>query len=132
EMGDADRVAGRQAHELLIKPVDSYRYGYRLWVDVESHLLLKSQLIDEKDDVLETFAFSSLNVGVHIPEHKLTSKMAEGQEMSWQRIEPETFINTAKTNGSDWQTGWLPDGFGLVALQTRLRTSSGTNVEQRV
>ena len=68
ELGEMDRVAGRQAHELIITPVDNYRYGYRLWVDAETDLLLKSELRNDAGEVLETFAFSSLSTGIHIPE----------------------------------------------------------------
>ncbi|HET8807952.1 MAG TPA: sigma-E factor regulatory protein RseB domain-containing protein, partial [Methylophaga sp.] len=42
-MGDEERIAGRMTQELAIKPIDGYRYGYRLWVDKETDLLLKSE-----------------------------------------------------------------------------------------
>ena len=92
ELGEMDRVAGRQAHELIITPVDNYRYGYRLWVDAETDLLLKSELRNDAGEVLETFAFSSLSTGIHIPEHKLKSQM-NGEEMTWHRTEPESRNN---------------------------------------
>lgn len=130
EMGDTDRVAGREAYELIINPVDNYRYGYRLWVDTESHLLLKSELKDQQGEVLETFSFSSLSTGVHIPEHKLKPQM-DGTEMTWHRTEPEMPTKMIN-NSSNWEMTWLPDGFSLVAQQTRLRSANGSNVEQRV
>jgi len=132
-LGDADRVAGRPAQELIINPVDNYRYGYRLWVDTETNLLLKSELRDEDSEVLETFAFSSLSTDVHIPEHKLKSQM-NGEEMTWHRSEPDMAMDMAKmtNNESKWRMQWLPEGFALVAQQTRLRASNGANVEQRV
>lgn len=132
ELGQTDRVAGRKAHELLITPVDHYRYGYRLWVDDETYLLLKSELIGENGDVLETFAFSSLTTDIHIPDHKLQAKL-DGQELTWHRSEPELpAIGSAINTASNWEISWLPEGFALVAQQNRLRSSSGTHVEQRV
>lgn len=132
QLGDMDRIAGRKAHELIITPVDSYRYGYRLWVDTDTHLLLKSELIGSDGDVLETFAFSAINTDVHIPDHKFRSQMT-GEEMTWHRSEPENPVNTAaQSRQSRWHAGWLPDGFALVAYQTRLRASNGADVEQRV
>ncbi|KGM06037.1 Sigma factor RpoE negative regulatory protein RseB precursor [Methylophaga thiooxydans] len=132
-LGDTDRVAGRQAHELIIKPLDNYRYGYRLWVDIETGLLLKSELRNDQGEVLETFAFSSVSTSVHIPEHKLKPQM-NGEEMTWHRSEPETPMDMAKmtNNVSQWRMQWLPEGFALVAQQTRLRASNGAAVEQRV
>ncbi|MCX4186437.1 MucB/RseB C-terminal domain-containing protein [Methylophaga sp. OBS4] len=132
ELGGTDRVAGRKAYELLITPVDDYRYGYRFWVDAETYLLLKSELRAGNGNVLETFAFSSLTTDIHIPEHKLKSQMS-GEELTWHRTESETPVNMASQRDmSSWQAQWLPDGFALVALQTRLRASNGANIEQRV
>ncbi len=132
ELGDMDRIAGRKAQELVIKPLDQYRYGYRLWVDADTHLLLKSELVGNDGDVLETFAFSSLNTDVHIPEHKFQPQMS-GEEMTWHRSEPEKPLNTAvHSQQSLWRAQWLPEGFAQVAYQTRLRASNGADVEQRV
>jgi sigma-E factor negative regulatory protein RseB len=132
KLGDLDRIADRKAQELVITPVDEYRYGYRLWVDLETYLLLKSELIGTKGDVLETFTFSSVDTDVHIPEHKFKSQMV-GEEMTWHRSEPETPLETAsQSQESHWQPTWLPDGFSQVAYQTRLRSDNGADVEQRV
>lgn len=131
-MGEMDRIAGRKAQELVIKPHDQYRYGYRLWVDADTDLLLKSELVGNDGDVLETFAFSSLNTDVHIPEHKFEPQTS-GEEMTWHRSEPEKPLNTANQSQlSQWRAEWLPDGFSQVAYQTRLRASNGADVEQRV
>ncbi|MCX4193962.1 MucB/RseB C-terminal domain-containing protein [Methylophaga sp. OBS1] len=131
-LGETDRIAGRKAHELVISPEDSYRYGYRLWVDADTYLLLKSELVGADGDVLETFTFSSINTDVHIPEHKFESQMA-GEEMTWHRSEPEQPLNTAnQSQVHNWRPAWLPDGFSQVAYQTRLRTNNGADVEQRV
>ena len=61
---DADRVAGHEAHVLWVKPKDAYRYGYRLWADKASGLLLRADVLGERDDVLETSAFSDVVIGV--------------------------------------------------------------------
>ena len=42
------RVANRPAQMLEIKPRDEFRYGYMLWLDQETAMPLKSQLIDEQ------------------------------------------------------------------------------------
>jgi sigma-E factor negative regulatory protein RseB len=59
-----DRVAGHEANVLAVKPRDGYRYGYRLWADQESGLLLRVDVIGEHGDVLETSAFSDVAIGV--------------------------------------------------------------------
>src|SRR5690554_1950899 len=41
-LGEPDRVAGRSARVVRIEPRGPDRYGYRLWIDTDSNLLLKS------------------------------------------------------------------------------------------
>ncbi len=61
---DSDRVAGHDANVLLVKPRDSYRYGYRLWSEKVSGLLLRADVLGDRGEVLETSAFSDVVIGV--------------------------------------------------------------------
>jgi sigma-E factor negative regulatory protein RseB len=60
----AERVAGRDADVLLVKPRDTFRYGYRLWADQASGLLLRADVIGERNEVLESSAFSDVTINV--------------------------------------------------------------------
>ncbi|MDH5357144.1 MAG: MucB/RseB C-terminal domain-containing protein [Gammaproteobacteria bacterium] len=131
-LGKQGRVADRIAQELVIAPIDNYRYGYRLWVDKESDLLLQSNLIAGDGSVLEKFAFSSVSLGIPISDQILKPQVS-GHAMSWSRTEPETSANMAANKGiSKWRVVWLPEGFVLAAQQNRLKASNGAAVEQRV
>jgi len=131
-LGDEERIAGRITQELAIKPVDGYRYAYRLWVDKETDLLLKSELLAENGDVLETFAFSAIETNVDISDEDLKPQTS-GEEMTWHQSEPrQPMALTDERLISNWDTIWLPDGFSLVASQNRLRAKNGSYVEQRV
>jgi sigma-E factor negative regulatory protein RseB len=59
-----ERVAGHVANVLWVKPKDGLRYGYRLWADQASGLLLRSDVLGERNEVLETSAFSDVLIGV--------------------------------------------------------------------
>lgn len=59
----AERVAGRNAQRILLEARDNQRYGYRLWFDSESFLLLKAQTIGEKGVPIEQVAFSEVAIG---------------------------------------------------------------------
>jgi sigma-E factor negative regulatory protein RseB len=59
-----ERVAGHQADVLTVTPRDGYRYGYRLWSDKASGLLLRADVLTDRGDVLETSAFSDVVIGV--------------------------------------------------------------------
>jgi sigma-E factor negative regulatory protein RseB len=60
----SDRVAGHEANVLLVKPRDAFRFGYRLWADKASGLLLRADVLGERSELLETSAFSEVSIGV--------------------------------------------------------------------
>lgn len=131
-LGEEERIAGRITQELEIQPLDNYRYGYRLWVDKETDLLLKSELLADNGDVLETFAFSAIETGVEISDQDLKPQTS-GEEMTWHQSEPGKPLSLSNDSLiSTWEPSWLPDGFSLVAAQNRLRANNGAYVEQRV
>jgi sigma-E factor negative regulatory protein RseB len=59
-----DRVAGHEANVLLLRPRDALRFGYRLWAEKTSGLLLRADVLGERGRVLETSAFSDVAIGV--------------------------------------------------------------------
>lgn len=59
-----ERVAGRDAKVILVKPRDAHRYGYRLWADQATGLLLRADVLGERNEVLESSAFSDVSIGV--------------------------------------------------------------------
>ena len=59
-----ERVAGHDANVLVVKARDAARYGYRLWADRASGLLLRADVVAANGDVLETSAFSDVSIGV--------------------------------------------------------------------
>ncbi len=134
--GQPGRVADRSAKKLLVTPVDHYRYGYHLWVDEQSDLLLQSALLTDDGKVLERFTFSSINLNVDIPESALQPQIS-GQELTWVRNQTEP-VPKGKITHEDqdqhplWQVAWLPEGFGLVAEQSRRKSHDNALVEQRV
>lgn len=58
-----ERVGGFDCQVLEIQPRQADRYGYRLWVDRASGLLLRSQTLNERGEVLEQMAFAEVRIG---------------------------------------------------------------------
>ncbi len=58
------RVAGHEAAVLTLQPRDAYRFGYRLWAEMATGLLLRADVLGERGELLETSAFSELRMGV--------------------------------------------------------------------
>jgi sigma-E factor negative regulatory protein RseB len=115
KLGNTERITGRVAQLVIIKPTDQYRYGYRLWADVDSGLLLKADLLDNQDTVLEQFMFTQVNIGAKIPASALAPGMT-GKSMVWYREDGDT-RNISDKPG--WTASQLPKGFRLSAHMTR-------------
>jgi len=130
-LGKQERVASHYTQELVATPIDNYRYGYRLWVEKDNNLLLQSDMVDDKNNVLETFYFSSVEMGGDISETSLKPKM-QGNEMSWNRSGQGEVIKPAPKNNSVWRIVWLPEGFDLVTQQNRFKARNGAAIEQQV
>ena len=91
-MGSDERIANRSAVRLDIEPLDGMRFGQRLWLDSQTALPLKRELIDDRGRVVETFQLTELQP----PELH-----SGGVVLDAQRPPPE----------HPWRPGWLPEGF---------------------
>jgi sigma-E factor negative regulatory protein RseB len=115
-LGASARIAGRDAQEVAIDPRDGYRYGYRLWIDRDSRLLLRSDLVDREGELLEQILFVTLEVRDEIPDSALEPTIGV-KGWSWfdesGRDSPET------TADEDWSAHWLPPGFELTTRSIR-------------
>jgi len=117
QTGGIDRIADRQAQLILVRPADNYRYGYHLWADKQTGLLLKADLVDTKSNVLEQFMFTQVNIGAKIPDAALAPSVA-GEGMVWYREGQHDDSKTASALPA-WAATRLPKGFRLSMHVTR-------------
>ena len=64
----ADRVAGRQAVMLAIRPHDEFRYGHRVWLDDETSFPLKTEMMSIDGELIEQIKFVDIRFGSDISE----------------------------------------------------------------
>jgi sigma-E factor negative regulatory protein RseB len=55
------RVAGHIARILVVRPLDRYRYGYRLWIDSRNGFPLRSDLLNAMGQVIEQMMFVTIH-----------------------------------------------------------------------
>ncbi|HEU4622039.1 MAG TPA: MucB/RseB C-terminal domain-containing protein [Burkholderiaceae bacterium] len=67
----SERVAGLDTDVLTLGPRDKMRFGYRLWVDRQTGLLVKAQTMDERSQIVEQIAFTELRIGGPIDRNAL-------------------------------------------------------------
>ncbi len=57
-----DRVANHDAVVIRIIPRDQFRYGLKLWINANNGLLLRSNLINERNEVVEQVMFTNIEL----------------------------------------------------------------------
>ncbi len=106
-VGEAARVAGRDANVLIVEPNDDLRYGHRLYIDDGSSLPLRSVMVDTDGEVVSQMMFVELRVDDRItPIERDLSAM--------QRAQAEA-MPAARLYPTSWSFDALPTGFQLNA-----------------
>ena len=124
QMGEG-RIANRPAVRIAITPKDELRYGYRVWLDADTSLLLKSEMIDNQGERLEIFQFSELRVGSEVPTSALQSDEHSGSMISHLTLRSETEAVSEPVE-LDWRVSWMPPGFMMAANDIRTRPTNET------
>ena len=110
---EGQRIASHRTHRVDIKPHDEYRYGYRLWLEEQSGLLLQWELVGSEGESLAKLMFTELKMGAEVDPGELH---APGEDKTASSSVPasaqEGRVSTSKPG---WQAVSLPPGFRLVS-----------------
>lgn len=113
-LGPTDRIAKLDAQIVDIRPLDPHRYGYRLWLETETGMLLKSTLLNEKGGIVEQLMFTEIDLGTPIDaEQLMPTTLPEG----FRRVETPLRTQSVASRsgkGSPWLARVkVPNGFLL-------------------
>lgn len=110
------RVAGRSVRVLKLSPTDDLRYEYRLYLDRENKLLLRSELYSRQGEVLENVGFKEISFEPTLIENPSLMKAGPG----WRTSSTEV-----RALDSDALPYDLPDlAFGFKKADTVCRVKS--------
>lgn len=109
------RVAGRAAAVLRLQPRDAHRFGYRLWSDKASGLLLRADVVDADDEVLETSAFSEVTIGIRAEPESVLAPMRRLDE--YRVVHPA--LEATQLEAEGWALGEVAPGFRQVSCVRR-------------
>ncbi len=110
-----ERVAGYDAQVILFQPKDSLLYTHKIWVHSESGLLLKATVLDDKNKMVEQYAFTQLQIGGKLDRSWLKTNMKntfhgeKGHGVN--KAKSADHVEKAKPFNSGWVVGFLPSGF---------------------
>ncbi|OAI52543.1 hypothetical protein AYO46_00875 [Betaproteobacteria bacterium SCGC AG-212-J23] len=115
-LGETRRIAGFDCQAVLLTPKDDLRYGYRLYADSGSGMLLKAVTVDASGQPVEQISFTQLTIG------NVTREM----------VRPRHAVATWRIDNAEASpahlTGWglsaeLPGFRKIVELKRRLGES---------
>jgi len=92
-----ERVAGYDTEVVVLQPKDNLRFGYRVWNEKKSGLVIKLQTLDGDGKVMEQVAFSELQLNAPVSMAKLTQMMSATDGYRIER--PELVKTTAAAEG---------------------------------
>ena len=111
--GEPMRIAGYDCEAVVLTPKDELRYGYKLWADVNTGMLLKARTFNHKGETVEQFSFAQLAIG-NVPRGRVKTRHAA---QNW-RIE-DAAVTPANLARSGWSVGAGLPGFRKIIEVTR-------------
>jgi sigma-E factor negative regulatory protein RseB len=108
------RVAGHESQMIALEPKDSLRYGYRLWADAKTGLLLRAQTVNEHGEIVEQISFTQIEIG-RINRSRVRSEFANNTQ-GW-HVE-NAVMQQVELPG--WSVKSVPPGFRKIREVKRL------------
>lgn len=102
-----DRMADRDCQVIRLIPQDTHRYGYLVWLDRQSKLLLRADLLAPSGQQAEQFRVVALSQRASIPQ-ALQRAVINHRSSLPVATTPQQSPITA------WKPGWLPPGFEVI------------------
>jgi len=110
------RVAGLEADIAQLLPIDRFRYGYQIWTDQKTGMMIKMQTLDARANVLEQAAFSELELDAPMTMVKLKAMMDDTK--GYQVVHPHLVQTTVDQEG--WSLSTTVPGFAPIRCYKRL------------
>lgn len=119
----SDRVAGHDADVVHLSPKDNLRFGYRIWSEKKSGLVVKLQTLDLDGSVLEQSSFSELQLDAPVKADKIAQLMVAPE--GWRVERPEVVKTTAASEG--WNLKSAIPGFRPMSCYRRSSSASAAS-----
>jgi sigma-E factor negative regulatory protein RseB len=102
------RVAGRPVVGVQLSPKDATRHFYQVWMDLETKVPLRTELIARSGKVLERYMFSYFKPDLEFYEARFKPRN-EGVELKL--AQSADLLRTSPADILEWRLNWMPIGF---------------------
>ncbi len=112
------KLVGRDTRVIAVRPTDSYRYGYRLWLDKATAMPLKVQIVGDDDGVVEQLLFSDIRLPERIPASAVQPSVTIARfNVRQESAAPASLPGPPMPGQAAWRVERLPPGFVLLAVR---------------
>lgn len=118
------RIADQLCEVIRIVSRDGTRYGYVVWLDSDTKLPLRVDLLDRDGETLEQYRVISFAVDQGV------NKLLQGMESA--KLPPSLSVPDTNPVAFKWQAGWLPAGMKEVTQSRRQIPSLTRPIESRL
>lgn len=118
------REAGTTTQVLRVVPKDGLRYSYVLWVDENTNLPLRADLLDRDGEILEQYRTIS-----YVVNDKIAEAMAGLNNAQLPKV---LSLPDGAVGESDWRVSWIPDGFEAKELNRYPMATTNKMVESQM
>lgn len=109
-----ERVAGRPAVLIAVRPHDQFRFGHRLWLDRQTAFPLRTELVDENGELIEEIKFADIRLGEVVSNEGLSTSF-NLDDFTWYAEPARARPVPIET---DWVSDDLPAGFKVKSTTT--------------
>lgn len=121
-LGGLEPLAGRQGRKLSITPRDKYRYGYTLWLEEPSGLLLRWELFENSAQPLARLMFTDMRIGQEVDRNELRTRAPiEDYQSTNSELPLKQSLSSSEPR---WMPTRLPPGFKLTSHRREEKNSS--------
>ncbi len=115
ETSPGHRLLRRDVQIVDVRPRDAYRYGYRLWLDTDTAMPLRSEVLDSESRTVESIQFTKLEIGDAVSASDLEPAV-DATGYQWLRPGPRA---ERRPQQAAYMPRRIPPGFRLVAIRSQ-------------
>lgn len=118
------RIADRLCEVVRVVARDGTRYSYTVWMDTESKLPLRVDLLDRDGETLEQFRVIAFSVSEQVDKSM--------QALATASLPPQLSVPVGDKINFNWAPSWLPQGFTEVSSSRRPLPAVEGQIESRL
>ncbi|WHP32534.1 sigma-E factor regulatory protein RseB [Trabulsiella odontotermitis] len=118
------RIADHLCEVIRVVAKDGTRYSYIVWLDSETKLPLRVDLLDRDGETLEQFRVIAFTVN-----NSVSDSM---ENLAKASLPPLLSVPAGDKSSFNWTTSWVPQGFSEVSSSRRTLPTLNVAVESRL